>query len=277
MLTWHARRLGAAVLCLAALACSGEERSAPLSGKGGASSGGTGASASGGSAGAAGAATGGVSGVGADAGSDAEPDATSDANVDAPPPGDGGAIDVACTGNRAFLAGGAAFVHPTPAGLAAAANALTYDVNTHLLTLVLAMKGDGTAVAAASASQVPEGGVAQAFPAAMTPDWVPASVKVGGFTSGGQQKDGWLLLGDQAGEKLIKIENITFAVTTSASCSLATVTLTAVIPASEASVALELATESTTLGKLAGPSNGGSWDLKLLFTAASTDFDFGSS
>lgn len=274
------RRCGASVVVLLLLGCSGEERLTPLSGKGGSTAtggagGSVGGAASGGSAGSAGAAA----GSGGSAGT--APDAGGDAGLDAATGGasslDGGAIDTACTGNKAFVANGAAYVFPTPPALAGALSSLGYEASAHPLTVVLAVKGDGTAVTAASASVVAEGGVAHSFPDSMKPDLAPATVKAGGFGSSSQQKDAWLVITDKGGEKYVKLENVAFSASTSSACSTALVALTAVIPASESGVLIESATESTTLGKLAGPSSGGSWDLKVLFTAASTDFDFGST
>ncbi|MCK6531323.1 MAG: hypothetical protein L6Q84_00015 [Polyangiaceae bacterium] len=268
----------AAVLAFGLFACSSEERLTPLSGKGGAagSGGSVGGAASGGSAGVAGAAgsadaaggSGGGAGVSPDGGSDGGPDASGDAT---------GAIDTPCTGNKAFVANGAAYVFPTPPALAGALGALAYDATAHPLTVVLAVKGDGTAVTAASASHVVEGGLAHSYPDSMKPDLAPATVKAGGFTTSSQQKGAWLVLTDKGGDKYVKLENVAFSASTSSGCSTALVALTAVIPASEGGLSIELPAESTTLGQLAGPSNGGAWDLKVLFTAASTDFDFGST
>lgn len=268
-----------AALVLGLLACSSEEHLTPLSGKGGSSAtgggGSVGGAASGGSAGSAGAAA----GSGGDAGDlpDASSEGGPDASTDASTPSEGGAIDTACTGNKAFVANGAAYVFPTPSALAGALSALGYDASAHPLTVVLAVKGDGTAVTAASASHVVEGGLAHSYPDSMKPDLAPATVKAGGFTTSSQQKGGWLVITDKSGDKYVKLENVAYSASTSSGCSTALVALTAVIPASEGSVSIELPTESTTLGKLAGPSNGGAWDLKVLFTAASTDFDFGST
>ncbi|MBI3204813.1 MAG: hypothetical protein HYZ29_24975 [Myxococcales bacterium] len=273
-----ARACAAAVLVLGLLGCSGEERLTPLSGKGGSTAtggagGSVGGAASGGSAGTDGAAAGGSAGATADAGSDAEPDGAAGGASSL----DAGAIDTACTGNKAFVANGAAYVFPTPPALAGALSGLGYEASAHPLTVVLAVKGDGTAVTAASASVVAEGGTAHSFPDSMKPDLAPATVKAGGFGATSQQKDAWLVITDSSGDKYVKLENVAFSASTSSGCSTALFALTAVIPASESGVPIELPTESTTLGKLAGPSKGGSWDLKVLFTAASTDFDFGST
>lgn len=272
-----ARARAATVLVLGLIGCSGEERLTPLSGKGGSAAtggagGNVGGAASGGSAGSQ-AGSGGGAGAPADSGSEGGLDAAGDGASNA----DGGAIDTACTGNKAFVANGAAYVFPTPPALAAALSSLGYEASAHPLTVVLAVKGDGSAVAAASASVVAEGGTAHSFPDSMKPDLAPATVKSGGFGTSGQQKDAWLVITDKGGDKYVKLENVAFGASTGSGCSTALFTLTAVIPSSESGVAIELPTESTTLGKLAGPSNGGSWDLKVLFTAASTDFDFGST
>lgn len=265
---------------LGLLACSNEDHLTPLSGKGGSAAtggagtgGSVGGAASGGSAGVAGSAgaaggSGGGAGASTDGGSDGSPDASGDA---------AGAIDTPCTGNKAFVANGAAYVFPTPPTLAGALGALAYDASAHPLTVVLAVKGDGTAVTAASASHVVEGGLAHSYPDAMKPDLAAASVKAGGFATSTQQKGAWLVITDKSGEKYVKLENVAYSASTSSGCATALVALTAVIPASEGDVSIEMPTESTTLGKLAGPSNGGAWDLKILFTAASTDFDFGST
>lgn len=229
---------------------------------------------------------GGVGGAHATGGSASEAGASGSKGGSAGAAPDGGpaggvdpaqAIDSACAGNRAFVANGAAYVYPTPPTLASALGALTYDASSHPITLVLAVAGDGTAVTAASASPDPESGSSRSFPDSMKPDLTPALVKAGGFATTTQQQDAWLAFSDASGEKYLRLGNLAFSATTSAGCTTAMVSLTAVIPASEAGLSLELPSGTTTVGALAGPSNGGAWDLKLLFTAASADFDFGST
>lgn len=243
------------------------------SGSGGsadAASGGIGASAGGG--GAAGSAeTGGVGTFDAGAGSGGN-----DGGV---PP-----IDTACDRSMAFWATGASFVFPTPKGLASALGPLTYDYTEHPVTVVLAMKG-GSASVAASATEAPVGSQPPGFLAGKKPVFVPASIAIGGFASTASQAQGWLRIKDQTGFKDIELNNIDLSVVTSNQCSTMLAQLTAVIPSSQGGLALDLPSGSTTLGALAGGSSSGGqtpdggsigWNLRLVFTGESTDFDFAS-
>jgi len=241
-----------------------------------AGSGGTAGSAGTGAAGTAGQSTGGTAGGGGTAGI-----GTGTAGNDAGG-GAGGTppVDSACSSPVAFWATGASFTYPTPPKLASALSGLTYDYGTHPLTVVLLPKG-GSARLAVSATETQSGGFKQVFPSAMAPTPVDAVLSAGGFHNSAEQSKGWLRVTDLSGSRDIEIDSINLSATTASSCNSIVATLTATIPSSQSSVQLDLAGGSTTLGALAqtsgGPDGGvQGWNLKMLFTGESTDFDFAS-
>ena len=103
--------------------------------------------------------------------------------------------------------------------------------------------------------------------------------------AGASQAQGWLKVKDPSGIKQIELSNIELSVSTSNKCSVLVGLLTAVIPISQGAITLELDSGSTSIAALVGGAadggqipDGGAlgWNLRLLFSAESTDFDFAS-
>ncbi len=192
-------------------------------------------------------------------------------------------IDTACDRSMAFWATGASFAFPTPKNLAAALATLTYDYTEHPVTVVLAVNG-GDATVAVSATEA-SGGSAPAFLAGTKPQFVPAAISIGGFATTATQTQAWLRVKDESGFKDIELNNVDLSVVTSNQCSTLLALLTAVIPGTQGAVVLDLPSGSTTIESLAGSSAGGGqtppgsttgWNLRMVFSGESTDFDFKS-
>jgi hypothetical protein len=270
-------------------ACSGEDErpSGPAaggtSGAGGSGASGGSAGSSGGSGGSAGSS--GSSGSAGNAGTAGSSGAAGAAGAagSGGSGSDGGPIDEACASNVAFWATGAAFVFPTAKALAQELSALTYDYNAHPLTVVLAAKPGGVGLVAVSATESGSGGP-QVFPDGKKPALVTAAISSGGFATATAQTEGWLRVVDQSGPKDIALENVELTATTGGKCSTLSASVTAVIPASQGSLSLDLPSGAKTIAELAGGSSGGGqtpdggagYPLKLVFSGESTDFDFGS-
>lgn len=195
----------------------------------------------------------------------------------AAPPTDG-ALDEPCTSNVAFWATGAAFLFPTPQGLAHELSALTYDYEAHPLTVVLAAKPSGEGFLSIGATE--GDGVPQAFPSGKKPTAVAATIAAGGFSTATTQLEAWLRVVDQSGPKDILLENLSLAATTSNKCSTLSAIVTATIPESQLSLVLDLPGGAKSIQELAGgaasPDGGAGYPLKMVFSGEATDFDFGS-
>ncbi len=194
-------------------------------------------------------------------------------------------VDSACQKSVAFWATGASFTFPTPKNLAAALGELTFDYEQHPVTVVLLTQSGGGMTLAASATEQQPGGFAEVFVPGQKPGFVPATVTAGGFATGASQAQGWLKVKDPSGIKQIELSNIELSVSTSNKCSVLVGLLTAVIPISQGAITLELDSGSTSIAALVGGAadggqipDGGAlgWNLRLLFSAESTDFDFAS-
>ena len=272
--------------CWLFAACSSEDEERPkANGFGGTGATGTGGSgASGGTAGAStggasGSGTGGSAGASGSAGAGGSAGSPVDASTDGVTP-----LDPACEGTYAFWATGAAFTFPTPKDLAKELGALTYDYSTHPVTIVLSAKPNGVGTLQIGATETDSGGVLQVFPAGKKPDPVAAKIQLGGFATSVAQTKAWLRVVDQSGPVDLEIDNVTLEASTASQCNSITAVLTAVIPSSQGSIALALPSGSTTIGALAGspgsggqgPDGGSGWNLRMLFTGESTDFDFSS-
>lgn len=280
------------LLCLGlswcvALGCSGEDDKPKQSAFGGSSGGGnggsggsgasgaSGGSANGGSAGSSGGTSaGGSGGAGANGGSGGIH--TSGGNAGNGATGGTGVIeptDSPCEEQRAFLASGMAFVAPTPPELGLALSRLTYDASAHPISVVARFKPTQVSgVAWISATEAD--GANQIFPQGFVPDPVDLDLQIGGFNTVQPATEAWLVVNDGA-EKRIRLTNIDLVATTSNACSILNGSISAVIPDTEGSVQLTLPSGNTTIAQLAGGSTT-SWNVRAVFQAATTDFDFES-
>ncbi|MGE0326885.1 MAG: hypothetical protein AB7K71_09105 [Polyangiaceae bacterium] len=279
------------LLCLGlswcvALGCSGEDdkpRQTAFggsggSGNGGSTSGGTNASGgtgNGGSAGGSGGASvGGSAGTGGNGGAGGIH--TSGGNAGNGATGGTGMIeptDLPCEEQRAFLASGMAFVAPTPSELGLALSRLTYDASAHPISVVARFKPtEASGVAWISATEA--SGSNQVFPQGFLPEPVDLGLQIGGFNSTQPATEGWLVVNDGS-EKRIRLTNIDLVATTSNSCSILNASISAVIPDTEGSIQLTLPSGSKSIAQLAGGTTT-SWNVRAVFQAATTDFDFES-
>lgn len=267
------------LVSLSLVACGGDEsrpKAAPGSGGSGATGGGGGSG--GGATGGAGGSAGSSGGAGGVAGSSGAGGVAGSAGAAGAPPVV--PIDVACSGALAFRATGAAFVQPTPKDLAKELSALTYDYGEHPLTIVLLAKPGGQVTVSATETQ--SGGFNQVFPSGKKPDFVGLVLKQGGFASKDEIPKAWLQLEDQNGTVYVELTKVTVSASTASNCQSLVATVDAFIPSSQGSVSLALASGATTIATLAGPLGGGGqgsaegWQLRMLFPAQATDFDFGS-
>jgi hypothetical protein len=223
-------------------------------------------------AGGSGEGSGGAGGQGGEADLDAGADA---AQTEA------GAADPPCTSDLAYWAAGMSFIAPTPQDLGLALSELAYDPTTHPVSLVLAAKGGvGAATLAVSATES-NGANPHEFPAGKKPDFVPALLSFGGFSSAAQQMKGYLHFVDLAGPVDIDIVDITVAATTKSNCANILVTLSAFIPPTMASTVLHLKGGDRTIGELGGDGGGGpkdagptAWEIRALFPAETISFNF---
>lgn len=277
----------AGLTVLAALVgCSGDDErpgaAAPGTGGSGASGGSAGTGGgTGGTAGTAGG-SGGSAGAGGSAGTAGQGGSAGATGGSGGGGSDGGPIDTPCTSSTAFRATGASFVFPTPKDLAKELGALTYDYSASPVTVVLAAKPSGIGLLAVSATEA--GSAGQVFPSGKKPELVSANIFSGGFSNATTQLAGWLRVVDQSGPRDIELENIDVTATTSNNCASLLASVSAAIAASQGSVTLDLPGGQKTIAELAGGTSGGGqtpdggvgYPIKLLFSAESTDFDFGS-
>ncbi len=178
--------------------------------------------------------------------------------------------DSACEEQRAFVATGMAFVAPTPPELGLALSRLLYDPSSKPISVVARFKpSQATGSAWISASALD--GQARTFPPGFIPAPVDLALQFGGFNTTEPAKEGWLVL--DTGTTRIRLENIELVARTSNACSVLDATLSAVIPDSEGSVELDLPSGKTSVAALAGGTTT-SWNVRAIFQAATTDFDF---
>ncbi|MCA9629235.1 MAG: hypothetical protein KC766_16285 [Myxococcales bacterium] len=178
--------------------------------------------------------------------------------------------DSACAEQRAFVAGGMAFVAPTPPELGLALSRLLYDPASKPISVVARFKpSEASGSAWISASELE--GFEQAFPPGFVPEPVNLALQFGGFNTTEPAKAGWLVVGADATR--VRLENIELVARTSNACSVLDATLSAVIPDSEGAVELDLPSGKTTIAALAGGTTT-SWNVRAVFQAATTDFDF---
>ncbi len=192
---------------------------------------------------------------------------------------DTAALDIACTGDKAFEATGMSFVFPTPPALGVALGMLTYDPSTHPITIVLLAEQEMVTASAADSGKF-----------VVNPPAGTVSIAHGGFSTDSPQTSGLLRLVDpKDGTPIdIALENLTFSATTQAGCSYANVVLEAVIPATQGEVLLPVGSSTKALGQLTDcPNEGcgnqggqgagaGGWLVRAFFQAQTTSFDFAS-
>ncbi|MCB9588408.1 MAG: hypothetical protein H6718_23570 [Polyangiaceae bacterium] len=186
--------------------------------------------------------------------------------------GSGGELvptDTACEEQRAFLAGGMAFVSPTPPELGLALSRLLYDPASKPISVVARFK-PSEAIGDAWIGATELDGFNQTFPQGFVPEPVDLALQFGGFNTTEPAKEAWLALGENT---RIRLENVELVAKTSNACSVLDATLSAVIPDSEGAVELDLPSGKTTVGTLAGGTTT-TWNVRAVFQAATTDFDF---
>jgi hypothetical protein len=181
--------------------------------------------------------------------------------------------DTACAGDWAFRAAGMSFTPPTPTDLATAFDALTFETAEHPVTVVL-RASDPDAATVGAAPTMENDQYSNEFVPGFTPAFTDATVKQGSFLSQSPAKNGFLFVRHLAGVLQLALENVSVYAATSAGCGQATVTLDAVIPASERSKTLTTASGATTVGTLAGGDPDKGIQLRALFVAESITFDF---
>lgn len=212
---------------------------------------------------------------------DASDDSSAQVNDSGPPPpvterydagttdiSDAGAIDTPCTGNRAFLATGGAFVSPTPAKLAHELNRDIYEASP--ISLVLVEGESGRQLAASYTVQTAEG---HTFPQ-LQPQFAPATATAEGFAHAETQLEGWMMLERETGPLELPLSNISVVATTSDRCQRAMVTLSAVISADYADLVEEIAAGPADAGDGRGNGEPTATSVRLLFEAELIDFAF---
>jgi hypothetical protein len=257
--------LGVAV----ALGCGSSERSPAVGSSGSFSTGGAGAApadvAAGGQGGAGDPSDASAPPIDALGGSGATPsDAGEPGDDDGPDPVDGSANDAggeeppavwSCDGDYAFGADSTlVFIDPTPPALASALTTLTGAA--HPISLVLHLEEDAL-IGALSATTDPGSGQ-ETFLPGDAPPLAPVVAAFGsppGVTSIDPQPNAVFQFEDQAGPVNIQIEHVVWRATQGSSCADMSVSLQAVIPTSQFSVLLHLATGDQTVGELISASD----------------------
>jgi hypothetical protein len=271
-------------------ACSGGNEHPNAPGAGGGNSGGSGGvglggGSGGGLGGSSGGGLGGSGGMGGSAGAAGSGQSGGSGGIGTSGAAGSGALggagggtapwDTECDGPVAFWATGASFAFPTPPNLAKELGALTYDHDTHPISVVLNVTASD-ATLGASATMQQSSGLAQVFLPGKKPDFVSAKLAAGGFGTTASEMQGWLRVKDQSGFKDIELNGIDLSVTTSNKCSTILALLTTTIPATAGGITLDLPSGSTTVGALAEGGSAVGWNLRMLFAGESTDFDFAS-
>ena len=186
--------------------------------------------------------------------------------------GDVDPLDRACSEDIAFRADGAIFKPPTPQDLALALTELTYDVTLHPVTVVLQGSDPGNATIAASQT-MDDGNFNEVFVTGFEPgSWPGATIAAGGFSSNGPQSSGYLRIRHLMGNLDLQLTNLSIIATTSGDCAFGTILIDAIIPSSQRTSTLEIASGSTTIGDLAGGS--GDINVGMVFQASAVAFDF---
>lgn len=182
------------------------------------------------------------------------------------------ATDVAtpCTGNRAFLSMGGAFVHPTPSELAHVLNQDIY--NGGAMTIVLQTTDAGPRLAASYTVDTVNG---HTF-TELRPEFVAGAVSAAGFASVETQAEGWMLLERETGPVELPLANISLQATTTDNCLRAFVTLSAIIPGEYLDRVIEGTGNEADAGEGRGAGEPGDTSVRVLLETELVTFDFPS-
>jgi len=192
--------------------------------------------------------------------------------------GSGGApeivpLDNACIADVAFQSAGLFFKSPTPQALALALNELTYDADTHPITVVL-QGADPSNVSVAASATEEDSSISEVFLPGLTPTFAAGVLYEGGFQTDSPQSTGYVHIVDLASTVDIELSDLNIFATTSGDCTAAVIVIDAKIPAAERSKSITLASGTTTIGTLAGGSSTDDIQFGMLFQAISVGFDF---